>query len=409
MSGFLGSGLAPKEELTPDLHPRVGTFPGMFLKFLPVMTTTPPTEYVRLPAGCFQASDNLPAEAVEGLFCTQWNLAWESGPIREQIYERKIPESLRWIHRYPERNFAFVPGTGSARYAEFSPLYNLLPARILERVGLPAMRCGLWPGLDIQALRYGERLDSLPCDWPQRLGSGLAQLLWPLLYPRPSSPISAFSKNDSLRLLAHNVDFWLPHIDQLLQEMMRDGFRRVTADDDALAQMAELNRQAAANALAGDPEVTFLPGLCGGAIWCGEGEAMEVAVRLVETADRDGRLRAVLDALESNRVEDDFSERWSPAKEDFERKLFSKRSKVRVSFVELDDAPPIHAPEAQVEDNLFWEDFLAVVRPKDRRVLVLLRAGHTQSEIAKHLGYANHSPVSKALRRLAEQAKALLD
>ncbi len=408
MSGFLGDDLAPKDELTPELHPRLGTFPGMLMRFLPVMKVLPPTEYVRLPPGCFQASESLPAEHVESLFCTEWNMAWEAGPIREQVFERKVPPSLQWIHRYPEKNFAFVPSSGPARYAEFSPLYNLLPNRVLERVGLPAMRCGLWPGLDLQSLRSGERFESLPEDWTIRLGVGLAQVLWPRLYPRPSSPMSAFSKSDSLRLLAHNVDFWLPHIDRLLQQMMREGFRRVEAQDEDRRRMAELNVLAAENAKAGDPEVTFLPGLCGGAIWCGEDEAADVAARLVETADEGGRLRAVLDALESNRVEDDFSDRWSPAKEDFERKLFRKRSKVKVSFVELDESIPVHAPEAQVDENLFWEDFLAVVRPKEREVLVLLRAGHTQSEIAEHLGYANHSPVSKALKRLAEQAKSLL-
>lgn len=408
MSGFLGDDLAPMEELTPELHPRVGTFPGLLYSYVPVLKDLPPTEYVRLPPGCFEATKDLAAEFVEALFCTEWNMAWEAGPIREQMFERQIPEKLNWVHQHPSRNFAFVPSTGPARYSEFSPLYNLLPYRILQRVGLPAMRCGLWPGLDVQRMRRHDRFDALPGDWTRRLGDGLAQLLWPMLYPRPASPLSAFSKHDSIRLLAHNVDFWLPHIDALLQEMMREGFSRLEAKESELERMAELNRMAEESRRQGGPEVTFMPGLYGGAIWCGEEEAMDVASRLVETADRDGRLRAVLDALESNRVEDDFSERWSPAKEDFERKLFRKRSKVKVSFVELDDTIPVHAPEAQVDENLFWEDFLAVVRPKEREVLVLLRAGHTQSEIAERLGYANHSPVSKALKRLAEQAKTLL-
>lgn len=36
-------------------------------------------------------------------------------------------------------------------------------------------------------------------------------------------------------------------------------------------------------------------------------------------ADADGRLRGILDAVRSNRVEDYFSDRWSYAREDFER------------------------------------------------------------------------------------------
>ena len=60
------------------------------------------------------------------------------------------------------------------------------------------------------------------------------------------------------------------------------------------------------------------------------GLAAEVVEDVVEAADARGRLRAIIDAVRSNRVEDDFSDRWSYAREDFERKLYHKRNKVRV-------------------------------------------------------------------------------
>ena len=56
----------------------------------------------------------------------------------------------------------------------------------------------------------------------------------------------------------------------------------------------------------------------------------------VASADANGRLRAILDAVRSNRVADDFWARWSYAREDFERKLYRKRNKISVRFVELD-------------------------------------------------------------------------
>jgi len=71
----------------------------------------------------------------------------------------------------------------------------------------------------------------------------------------------------------------------------------------------------------------------------------------VDEADAEGRLRGILDAVRSNRVEDDFSERWSFAREDFERKLYHKRSKVKVRFVELTDTIPVQGPETEVEDG----------------------------------------------------------
>jgi hypothetical protein len=55
----------------------------------------------------------------------------------------------------------------------------------------------------------------------------------------------------------------------------------------------------------------------------GEAEAAEVVRRTVEAADSNGRLRGILDAVRSNRV--DFSDHSSYARDDFERKLYHKR------------------------------------------------------------------------------------
>ena len=132
---------------------------------------------------------------------------------------------------------------------------------------------------------------------------------------------------------------------------------------------------------------------------------------MVEAADKDGKLRAIIDVVRRHRVEDDFSEKWSWAKEDFERKLYSKRSKCRVTFVELSDTLPVHGPDKEVDTvtSLLWDDLLALIDRKDRNVVVCLRNGVTRvSEIAELLGYANHSAVSKKLARIRERAKKLL-
>jgi hypothetical protein len=83
----------------------------------------------------------------------------------------------------------------------------------------------------------------------------------------------------------------------------------------------------------------------GGDLWCGEAEAAEVVQLAVEHADASGRLRGILEAVRSNRVEDDFSEHWPCAREDFERKLYRKRAKIKVRFVELTGTIPVQGPE----------------------------------------------------------------
>lgn len=149
--------------------------------------------------------------------------------------------------------------------------------------------------------------------------------------------------------------------------------------------------------------------LRGGPLWLGEEEAAAATRELVEVADREGRLRAIIDAVRSNRIEDDFSPRWSFAKEDFERRLYRKRSKIKVTFVELDETIPFHGPDSEADENLLWEDFFAVLNAKEKRVVVCLRSGMSKAtDIAATLGYANHSPVSKTLQGIRRKAARLL-
>ncbi|MGH7381528.1 MAG: hypothetical protein ACREKR_04770 [Candidatus Methylomirabilales bacterium] len=203
--------------------------------------------------------------------------------------------------------------------------------------------------------------------------------------------------------MAHSLDYWLPYADRVAQDRMRS-LGRVKVES---REQAALLKKARADA---PPEFVPARPLFGGSVWEGEVEAWEATRELIETADRHGNLRAILDAIRSHQIEDDFSPRWSFAKEDFERKLYRKRAKVKVTFVELRDTIPVHGPDAEVEENLLWQDFLAILNLKERRIVVCLRSGVTKvAEIAALLGYANHSPVSKALRQIRQKAQSFLN
>jgi hypothetical protein len=147
----------------------------------------------------------------------------------------------------------------------------------------------------------------------------------------------------------------------------------------------------------------------GGHIWLGEDEAREATGAMIESADKNDRLRALIDAVRSNRVEEDFSARWSYAREDFERKLYRKRNKVRIKFVELNEAEGVVGPESELADRLIWQDFFALLDAKERQIVVCLTKSATNlTEAAEILGYANHAPVSKALTRIRRKAAQLL-
>lgn len=386
--------LADPHEVAPDCFPALYNISAAFLfQFLPIPKARTIPEFVYVPI-------RKPDFTRIGLIA-EWNLAWESGALRHTAFKAKAksrPEyGYGWLERFPAgHDLRLVPLVGRTRYQGYAPLYHLLPKRTLERFGLPLLKAGRWPfGWPSRSL---DRV--LPADADIRLAQAVQYHFWPLL--SPGSVPSAFSRIEPIRMLAHNLDFWLPYADLVAQDRMRRHGRVEIEDKKQATLLRKLKRHA-------PPELTPERPLFGGYVWYGETEAREAAQETVEMADREGRLRAILDAVRSHRVEDDFSSRWSFAKEDFERKLYRKRSKVKVNFVELPETIPVHGPDVEVDENLLWQDFLGLLNQKERRIVICLRSGITKvGEIGSLLGYANHSPVSKALSRIRKKAEELL-
>ena len=232
--------------------------------------------------------DSLKMAAVMG----QWNLQWVSAQFRRRFFdEDDLPRPLWRIVELGDVNITLVPRTRS-RYFEYSPLIHLLPRATLERFGLPLLRAGTWSylanlgGID----RY------LPPDFEQRLARAWAWTVWPHLVS--GSPMKAFSEDDPIRLLSHNLDYWLPAVTDVIQTILRN-FPLVNNGVEpgpvSLADGSVLE-----GAITGNPRM-------GGDIWTGEQEAADVVAQAVHAADATGQLRGILDAVRSNRVEDDFS------------------------------------------------------------------------------------------------------
>lgn len=381
--------LATGEHAEPDAYPRLGNISaGWDFRFMPHPVVPLPAEFAYVPMSP-DSDDETAAHLLVAV--ARWNLAWEAAQLRSQIFD-DLPEVLRRAVEGTEANISFVPETRH-RYHAYQPLYHQLPRRTLERNGLPLL-FGEWP----HVADLGDLDAVLPPDFLTRFERAFAEHIWRRI--DSGSPLTAFAPDEPLKLLAHNLDFWLPHAVAIAEEQLRD-FERVKPEDEAQARLLEERRRDA-------PEgVLYDRPRMGGDLWGGEAWAAEITDRMVERADAHGRLRGIIDAVRSNRVQDDFSSRWSYAREDFERKLYHKRAKVAVRFVELTDTIAVHGPETEVEDGLVFEDFLALLDTKERQVVVLLRSGVTGvGDIAKRLGYANHSPVSKKLARIRRKAEA---
>lgn len=387
-SGFLVSAT----ETSPEMYPYMSNLSAGFMFQAVLVSLAPkPTEYITLRMGRGLGENTM----MKQLAVAKWNTMWEAGHYRRRIFDDgELPADMQKIADIGDINVTFVPRTRS-RYYEYAPLLHLLRRSTLERFGLPFVRAGQWPF--VMDTTGPDRF--LPHDFEQRLASAWSWEIWRRLVP--GSPLSAFSKNDPVRLLSHNLDFWIPPVTHVIQTILGD--------------FPEVDKGVEPEGV-GLEDGTFLDGAVkgnprmGGPIWLGEEEAAEALDWTVEAADETGSLRSILDAVRSNRVEDDFSDRWSFAREDFERKLYRKRSKITVRFVELKDTIPVQGPESEIIGQLVTNDFLTLLDGPNRQIVVLLNSGVTsQSEIAQILGYANHSTVSKRLKQIQKQAATYFD
>lgn len=351
-----------------------------------------------------------PSLATVGIL-SEWNMLWEAEHLRgDLLFEldrrrRPHPEpELAALAPFQGRNVHLIPYRRNRPAATYAPLYYLLSREELQRYSLPALHKGCWPIEASIATMTPNQIDQADA----RFARAFAAHVWPYLSGRPER---SFSEDDPIRVLAGDLSFWMPPMIELLHHYGATFFDEYDLSDKPglPERIAEANEQLEQ---LGHP-VYYRPARCGGTLWAGPEEAAEVTAALVEEADADGHLRNVIDAVRSNRVHDDFSACWSREREDFERHFYHTRSKVKVAFVECPESGAIHSPFTQyadhaedVTDRLAFNEFLTLLDPKNRQIAVLIGRGVTRhQEIARRLGYANHSPVTKRLRALRTIAR----
>ena len=384
--------LATPEELDPEHYPVLRNLSSAFIyDLLPVPESRKNPEFVYVKE--FTKDRWLEINN----FIVQWNNVWEQAHLRLDILYDQIPEELNWIKDHEDSNIYLLPHHKHSNYYAFQHILNLIPSKTRLKHGLPLFKRGNWPSeLDNWYLN-----SILPKDFDDKLSKAFAFHIWPLL--NKSSKMNAFSSNDPLLLLSHNLNYWMPYLHQIIESKLSE-LPRVKFDDDKQRKKCnELQKKM--------PEgITVARPRMGGMIWYGEQDAWDVTKQLIEYADNKGNLRAIIEAVRSNRIKDDFSEKWSYTKEDFERKIYHKRNKTKVTFVELDDTHPVFAPTSEIHGNLVWEDFIALLDQKEKRIVICLKNGITElTKISEVLGYANHSPVSKSMARIRNKAKQYLD
>jgi len=360
-----------------------------------------PLELVFFDASRFSGQEGRMSTEV-AMAVVEWNRHHRGGFVRPEEAVEVIERHLPGVLRMTNPNVFLVPRING--YTELhAMLSSVLPDAILRRRGIGKIKATFWLypfiDLDVRTAAYAAATEAAFRDF-----------IWPRLARKNRLKRLHFALDSSLRLLAGDVGFWMNRLYRVAVE--RCEFFKETRDDrwDSLARIEASVREELAPAEEG--RFIVRRPLMGGPLWDRDdpGECEAVVDEVLEGGGVMESLYPVLEVLHSHRTHEDFSDRYSWVKEDFERSFYSKRSKVRVSLVEtVDELPAWEASAPEGYGRVLFRDLMCFFEPRDRHIILALRHGKTVSEIARESGLRGHASVSRRVKRIKAKLRQLLE
>ena len=207
-----------------------------------------------------------------------------------------------------------------------------------------------------------------------------AYLIWPFMMPGVGAEI--YSGIEPAWIFAHNPNYWIRTLT----------LQGVIPSIDFVAERL------------GNRQFPFLP-------WDMINKHLPLAV---EVTMRNNNMREIIKVAEEYRCFEDFDYVNSRQKTDFYRKWYHTRTKHPIisleeytencalhhNGVEWDTADGLQDFEKFIDAQILVDQFKATLSEKDMQILTLRMDGYTLEEIAKKLGYKNHSGVLKRIREI---------
>src|SRR5216684_3593193 len=335
-----------------------------------------------------------------------WNQSASAGfarPARSLfVLEREIPS----IRSCENPNVIFVPRQQADGLTELHVmLASLLPDAMLHAARIPRAAAVL----DLTLLNDPER----PPGFAASVCSAFTQYIWTKLAPQSRLRESFFSSSSPLRLLSADISYWMNRVYRVALDR-QESFREVS-DTSArawrpLPELADKLNKSLPPYLR--DRIRVRRPLCGGDLWdihdAEEREqVIEEAITGVGVMES---LQPIIELLHTHRAHEDFSDRYSWVKEDFERSFYSKRAKLQVVLVEtMDDAPVWSADDHDGYSRVLLRDIFAFLNPRERKLFLALRQGRTVGEIAVRDELAGHAAISRRVKALKKKISALLN
>jgi len=331
-----------------------------------------------------------------------WNSTQRAGFIRSSETMDGLRKYVPWLEERRNPNMILVPTRDTTSALDIM-LASLLPDALLTNYGLERKH----PSLGL--LMWGK----LKPTYGTKARAAFAQHIWSYLAPRVRFNEGAFAPNSPLRLLAGDTRFWAHRLYRLALDRRDEYFEPTTHDDEDWKPIDEL-RETLLGQLPEEDRHLFRVErpLMGGTIW-DVFDADEREDVLKAAIDGDGvmeSLEPVIDLLHRHRVHEDFSDRHSWIKEDFERSFYSKRSRLKVDLLEtVDDAPAYDLEPNEPYEQVLFRDIIAMLDQKERRLVIALRMGKNASTIARESGLRGHASVSRRIAALKAKVAGLLE
>jgi hypothetical protein len=368
--------------------------------------------FVREPLRCHPAAQELVPPVSEGeklsalqfdAMVYQWNQSASGGWVRAEDVVDYLTAIHPGLNQRENPNLIFVPQRADGLTQLHVMLASLLTDGALARLKMKRQPANI--GLNLVGIRQ------LPHSCGERIEHEFSRLIWKKMSPAARLNASFFSPSSSLRLLAGDTGYWMHRLYRIAMERREMMFEPVK-DDESWKPLVDLHSAVMATIPESERDwYEVRRPLYGGDVW-NENDRVERRELLNEAINGIGvmdSLAPVVELLHARRAHEDFSERYSWIKEDFERQFYSKRAALKVELIEtLDDAPVWSSTDNEGYGHALFRDVMAWLDRKERKLFLALRMGKTASEIAKAGGLSSHASISRRIARLKQKLNRIL-
>jgi len=331
-----------------------------------------------------------------------WNMSYAGGHLRPGEIFDSVMKQVPGIAKRSNPNIFLAPKLPNGLSELHVMLASLLPDEHLGGAALERLR----PNMSLSLVGRYDVAD----DYVTRVEHGFAKYMWTRLSPGSRARPELFAPSSPLKLLAGDVRFWMQRLYRIAVER-REQFFDPVPDDPEWKSMEALEAEFRESIKGAEGQYSLRRPLYGGTVWDGEdaGEREAVIDEAIHGNDVEGSLAPVIELLHSHRAHEDFSDRYSWIKEDFERSFYSKRAKLKVELIEtLDDAPVWDSDDCEGYSDVLFRDVIAALDVHERILLLAIRSGKTVCEISNEAGLRGHASISRRITRLKEKVTRLL-